>query len=628
MRYVILGTAGHIDHGKSALVRAMTGIDPDRLKEEKERGITIDLGFAYLSYPDGLKVGIVDVPGHERLIKNMLAGAGGIDLVLMVIAADEGIMPQSREHLSICDLLKIKKGLIVINKTDLVEKDWLELVTKDVKDFVDGTFLQDSEIIPVSSKTGAGIDLLKEKIREIALGVEPKPVDGVFRLPVDRVFTLKGFGTVISGTAVSGSISLNDHVEVLPRGKRSKIRGLQSHGESIETAYAGQRVAANLQGIEKEEIHRGDILASPGKVIPTSVIDARIEILKDVPFASLKTRSLVHFHTGTSELVGRIIMYDKEELKPGDSAFCQFRLMHPLAVMAGDRYVIRRFSPLLTIGGGEILDTSPRRRKRKDGYSDLEVFEQGGLEEKALMKSFHAGIAGLALSDLEGWVNAGLNEIRKATGTLVRKGEAIQVDDRLVSRQAFEDFSGRISSTIKEYHQKNPLRPGMPKEELRSVYKWLPQRFFEGLLVCVSGIVIEKEIVRLESFRIALGADKEGVKARILKRLEGSAFQPPAKEDLAKTVSVTGKELSELLKLMASEGTVVRINDAVYLPASNYSKMIEKLKGFFTKKKEMTVGEFRDILGTSRKFALPFLEYLDSNRITLRVGEVRKLLLK
>ncbi|HDZ62255.1 MAG TPA: selenocysteine-specific translation elongation factor [Nitrospirae bacterium] len=628
MRYVILGTAGHIDHGKSALVRAMTGIDPDRLKEEKERGITIDLGFAYLSYPDGLKVGIVDVPGHERLIKNMLAGAGGTDLVLMVIAADEGIMPQSREHLSICDLLKIKKGLIVINKTDLVETDWLELVTKDVKDFVKGTFLQDAEIIQVSSKTGAGIDLLKEKIREIAIGVEPKPVDGIFRLPVDRVFTLKGFGTVISGTAVSGSISVNDHVEILPRGIRSKVRGLQSHGEAIKTAYAGQRVAVNLQGIEKEEIRRGDVLTAQGKVIPTSVIDARIELLKDVPFTSLKNRSLVHFHTGTSELVGRIIMYDKDELKPGESAFGQFRLMHPLAVMAGDRYVIRRFSPLLTIGGGEILDTSPRRRKRKDGYSDLEVFEQGGLEEKALMKIYHAGIAGLALSDLEGWVSAGLNEIERVTGTLVRKGEAVQVDDRLVSRQAFEDFSGRIISVIKEFHLKNPLRPGMLKEELRSVYKWLDQRLFEGLLSRVGGIAIEKEIVRLESFKIALGLDKKGVKAKILKHLEGSEFQPPANEDLAKAVSVTGKELSELLKLMASEGIVVRINDAVYLPASSYSKMIERLKGFFAKKKEMTVGEFRDILGTSRKFALPFLEYLDSNRITIRVGDVRKLLLK
>ena len=358
-RYIILGTAGHIDHGKSSLVKALTGTDPDRLKEEKERGITIDLGFADLSYPDGLKVGIVDVPGHERLIKNMLAGAGGIDIVLMVIAADEGIMPQSREHLDICDLLKVKRGLIVINKSDLVEEDWLTLIEDDIRKFAKGTFLENAEMIAVSSKTGHNIELLKEKIHELALSVEPKSVHGIFRLPVDRIFTLKGFGTVVTGTAVAGSISLDDPAEILPKGIKTKIRGLQSHGEALKTVYAGQRVAVNLQGLSKDEIQRGDVITIPDKIKTTLFVDAELEILNDVSVDVLKSRSLVHFHTGTLELVARIIIHpvgkrtategvhDKEELKHGERGYCQFRFKIPVTVMAGDRYIIRKFSPLL-----------------------------------------------------------------------------------------------------------------------------------------------------------------------------------------------------------------------------------------------------------------------------------------
>ncbi|MBI4838617.1 MAG: selenocysteine-specific translation elongation factor, partial [Nitrospirae bacterium] len=336
MHYVILGTAGHIDHGKSSLVKALTGIDPDRLKEEKERGITIDLGFADLSYPDGIKVGIVDVPGHEKLIKNMLAGAGGIDIVLMVIAADEGIMPQSREHLAICDMLKVKKGLIALTKSDLVEKDWLHLVAGEIKNFVKGTFLDGAEIIPVSAKTGENLDLLKEKIREAAGNVDAKPANGLFRLPIDRVFTLRGFGTVVTGTAVSGSLSADAAVEILPKGIKTKVRGLQSHGEMLKTVYAGQRAAVNLQGVSKEEIRRGDVLTLPDMIKPASVIDAGLEILGEAP--TVKSRSLVHFHTGTSEIVARVIFYDKEKLNPGDKAYCQFRLQSPAAVMSGDRY--------------------------------------------------------------------------------------------------------------------------------------------------------------------------------------------------------------------------------------------------------------------------------------------------
>jgi selenocysteine-specific elongation factor len=627
-RYVILGTAGHIDHGKSALVKALTGTDPDRLKEEKERGITIDLGFADLAYPGGLKVGIVDVPGHERLVKNMLAGAGGIDIVLMVIAADEGIMPQSREHLDICNLLKVKRGLIVITKSDLVEEDWIGLVKDEVSKFAQGTFLEGAEMVAVSSKTGHNIDLLKEKIEELALYVEPKSVNGVFRLPVDRIFTLKGFGTVITGTAISGSISVDNPVEILPKGLKTKVRGLQSHGETLKTAYAGQRVAINLQGVSKEEVQRGDVITVPDKIRTTYVIDADLNMLGDTSLSALKSRSLVHFHTGTTELVGRIIIYGKDELKPGDKAYCQLRFKDPIAVMAGDRYIVRKFSPLVTIGGGSILDTTPGRRRKDERLSDLVVLERGGLKEKLSLKIRQSGLNGITQDELTGWIKAEIPDIRTEVNALIKEGLAISCEGRIIHKDASDDFIKKAVSAAGSFHKANPLKPGMPKEELRAVFSGLDQKLFEAILGRVDQIVIEKELLRLKTFRISLSEDKKVLKDKILKVLEQSEFQPPSKEELAVAVSIKPQETGELLKIMASEKSLVRINDSLYIPMSNYTKMIEGLQKFFSSKNEMTVGEFRDILKTSRKFALPFLEYLDSNKITLRVGEVRKFLAK
>jgi selenocysteine-specific elongation factor len=469
MRNVIFGTAGHIDHGKSMLVHALTGIDPDRLKEEKKRGITIDLGFAYLNYPDNLSIGIIDVPGHEKLIKNMLAGAGSIDVVLLVIAADEGIMPQTREHLAICGLLNIKRGLIVITKADLVDRDWLGLITDEIKNFVQGTFLHDADIMPVSAKTGENIPLLKEKIREIAQCVEPKPLKGIFRLPIDRVFTLKGFGTVVTGTAISGHISADSPVGILPKGTKTKVRGLQSHGQQLRAASAGQRVAVNLQGIEKEEVQRGDILATPDTITPTSAADAKIELLKDIPLAKLKSRSRIHFHSGTSELTGRILLDEKEELLPGGSAFCQFRFQNPVALMANDRFIIRRFSPLITIGGGVILDSLPRRRKRKEGYEDLKIFEKGNLPEKLLTKIHHFGMNGVKITGLEGWINAELPDITDTIARLKKENKIVQLDNRIVHKEDLDKLTQKIISTVKEFHNDNPLNAGMAKEELRAL---------------------------------------------------------------------------------------------------------------------------------------------------------------
>ncbi|RJQ40486.1 MAG: selenocysteine-specific translation elongation factor [Nitrospiraceae bacterium] len=625
MHYVILGTAGHIDHGKSALVKALTGIDPDRLKEEKERGITIDLGFADLVYPDGLTVGVVDVPGHERLVRNMLAGAGGIDIVVLVIAADEGIMPQSREHLSICNLLKIKSGLIVITKADLVEDDWIKLVSEEVKDFVKGTFLEGADIIPVSSKTGKNIELLKEKIREVALKVKPKLTKGLFRLPIDRVFTLKGFGTVVTGTAISGSISVDDAVEILPANINSKVRGLHSHGKSIKTAYAGQRVAVNISGVEKESLSRGDVVVLPERFSTTKAVDAKIELLKDAPL--LKNRSLVHFHSGTSEVIARIILYDHDELKTGESCFCQLRLQSPVISMSGDRYIIRRFSPVETIGGGEILDSHPGKRKKAEGIEDLKVFENGSLDEKISMKIKKTGMNGMPLAALEGWINADVPAVKDAVRLLKERSIIVQSEDALIHSDLVNSIKEGINKILNRFHKQNPLKTGMPKEEIRAQVK-IEQKIFNSLLNAMKDVVIDKDLLRLSSFRVSLSEVDKGIETKILNMLEQAGFQPPLKDELLTAFKMQPKQLDDILKLMAKQGSIVRINETMYITKPIYEKIFALLKDFFGKKKEMTVAEFRDILNTSRKYALPFLEYLDTQKVTMRVGDVRKFLLK
>jgi selenocysteine-specific elongation factor len=625
MRYIILGTAGHIDHGKSALVKALTGIDPDRLKEEKERGITIDLGFADINYPDGLTVGIVDVPGHERLVKNMLAGAGGIDLVLLVIAADEGIMPQTREHLHICNLLKIKSGLIAITKADLVENDWIMLVEDDIKNFVKGTFLEKAAIVPVSSKTLLNIELLKEKIKDAALRVKPKPTKGLFRLPIDRVFTLKGFGTVVTGTAVSGTISVDEAVEIVPSKIKSKVRGLHTHGKPIQTAYAGQRVAINLQGVEKEELYRGDSVVIPERFTPTRTIDSKVELLSDSP--PLKTKSLVHLHLNTSEVIARVILYGRDELKPGDSSYCQFRLQKPVIAMSGDRYIIRKFSPVVTIGGGEVLDPSSFRRSYKGGLDDLNIFEKGTLSEKIATKVKRADIYGISFPLIEGWIKAEIPSIKDSIKALTNSGVLMQFENILLHYTAFDSFIKALINILEDFHKKNPLKPGMLKEELRANLNIEP-RLFGNLLSSFKDIVLDKEVIRLATFRAALSQVDETLKTKIIELLEKKGFQPPTKEEINKALKLDQKHLSDILNLMVKEGGIVRISDSIYITSSVYRKMIENLKEIFSRKSEMTVAEFRDILSTTRKYALPFLEYLDSNKITLRVGDIRKFLLK
>jgi selenocysteine-specific elongation factor len=626
MRYVILGTAGHIDHGKSSLVKALTGVDPDRLKEEKERGITIDIGFADLAYPDDeLTVGIVDVPGHEKLISNMLAGAGGIDMVLMVIAADEGIMPQSREHLAICNLLNIQSGLIAITKADLVEKEWLGLVAEEIGSFVKGTFLAQAPIIPVSSKTGYNLELLKKEIRDRALTITPKTSGGLFRLPIDRVFTLKGFGTVVTGTAVSGMIEVDAPLDILPRGITTRVRGLHSHGKAIPRAYAGQRVAINLQGVEKDDLMRGDVAVTPSSFIPTKTLDLSLDLLKDA--ALLKNRSLVHFYTGTSETIARVILYEHEELKAGEHCFCQFRLQDPVIAMAGDRYIIRRFSPLQTLGGGEILDPTPGRRKRKDGIQDLVLLQTGQLGQKLALKIEKAGVTGISVMTLQSWLNADRPAIRQELTALEKSGTVIRHEDNLLHAHAFELINAKVRELLGEFHKDNPLKPGMAKEEVRAHLNIDP-KLFNFLLTSLKDVIVDKDLLRLKTFKVALTGAAEAHKAKILELLTRGEFQPPMKQELADALKLDQKQITDILNILSKERSVVRVNESIYLSGAAYEKMMKTLKSFFAKKPELTVGEFRDLLNTSRKYALPFLEHLDAAKVTLRLGDVRKFMLK
>ncbi len=626
MRHIILGTAGHIDHGKSSLVKALTGIDPDRLKEEKERGITIDIGFADLVYPDnGLTVGIVDVPGHEKLIRNMLAGAGGIDMVLLVIAADEGIMPQSREHLAICDLLKIKCGLIAITKADLVEKAWVDLIRDEILSFVKGTFLENSTIVPVSSKTGENLDTLKNEIKDLALKVAPKDTGGLFRLPIDRVFTLKGFGTVITGTAISGRVSLDDPLEILPANIRAKVRGLHSHGSAIGTAYAGQRVAVNLQGVEKEGLARGDVAVTPSSFAQTKSLDAFLELLPETPI--LKNRSLVHFYVGTAETVARIILYEKEELKPGDSCYCQLRLQDPVIAVAGDRYIIRRFSPLETLGGGEVVDPSPTRKRRRGGIEDLGLLYSGSLDQKVSLKIEKSGPQGISLNTIRGWIRADLKSLDDTLKRLEKAGELIVFEDLIIHRKPFQSLQNEILELLRAFHKKNPLKLGMSKEEIRNQLR-IDARLFNYILTGLAGVLAEKDLVRLSEFKVELSSREEEIKVKVLDLLEKCGFQPPTKEEISSSLKIEQKRLTDILSLMSKERKVVRMNESLYMSIGVYNEMLSLLETFFKKKPEMTVAEFRDLLNTTRKYALPFLEFLDSQKVTLRTGDVRKSLLK
>ncbi len=610
MKHVVVGTAGHIDHGKTALVKALTGIDTDRLPEEKARGITIDLGFAFLEEPPGPTIEIVDVPGHERFVKNMLAGVGGIDLAMLVVAADEGVMPQTREHLAICSLLHIKGGLVVLTKTDLVDPDWLELVRDDVGTLVRATFLAGAPILAVSAKTGDGLAELRAALRRLAEAVEPRSLDQLPRLPIDRVFTVRGFGTVVTGTLRGGRLAVDDRVQVYPGGVETKIRGLQTHGHPVTEAFAGQRTAVNLQGVERAAVERGDVVGLAGTLVPTVLVDGTLELLGDAPRA-IKSRTRVRFHVGTREIMARVLLLDTAELEPGQTAFARFRLEAPLVALPGDRFVVRSYSPVVTIGGGTILDVNPPRFKRKAPAlaAHLGLLQTGSPAEVVEEHVRHVGAAGTRLATLLGRVPFGPEQLRGVLDHLVAQGRVL-----VVEREWF--------------HRANPLKPGMSREELRVRAGGADERVFAALvagLLSEGVVATDRDKIRLAAHQVRLTPEQQRIVDRVEQEFVKAEASPPSPEEALGHAGVSGGDEHELFQFLVEGKRLVRVKESLYFHAAALDAIQDKVVALLRERKEIGPGDIKDLLGISRKYAIPLLEYLDARRVTVRMGEKRVL---
>jgi len=630
MTHVVVGTAGHIDHGKTSLVKALTGTDTDRLPEEKARGITIDLGFAFLEEAGGLTIEIVDVPGHERFVKNMLAGAGGIDLVMLVIAADEGVMPQTREHLAICSLLRIKTGLVVLTKTDLAEPDWIELVREDVRTLLEPTFLAGCPIVPVSVKTGAGLDELRAALAQLARSVPPRPTDETPRLPIDRVFTVRGFGTVVTGTLAAGILSVDDRLEIYPRGVQSKVRGLQAHGRVVERASAGQRTAVNLQGVERAAIERGDVAAPPGSLLPTLLADATLELLEDAP-RPLKTRDRVRFHVGTLEVMARVLLVDRPQLDPGEVSHGRFRLEAPIVARPGDRFVIRSYSPIVTIGGGTLLDIAPPRFKRKGPalMAHLGLLETGSDAQVLEEHLKQAGAAGARAADLRARTPYGSERLRRLLEELAQAGAIVAVDrEWYLHRAANDRLRTQTLGLLEGFHVENPLRGGISREELRSRADNAQERVFDQLLASLEAegaVRSEKDQVRLASHRIRLSPEQQHVVSGVEGDFLRAGAAPPSPEEALGRLGVKGTDRHELFQLLVADRRLVRVKESLYFHVEALGEIQAKLVAYLQQNREIGPGDVKDLLGVSRKYAIPLMEYFDTQRVTVRQGERRVL---
>jgi len=633
----VIGTAGHVDHGKSLLVQALTGIDPDRLREEKERAMTIDLGFAWLELPSGREVSIVDVPGHERFVRNMLAGVGGIDLALLVIAADEGVMPQTREHLAILDLLGVARGIVVITKKDLVDEELLGLVSLEAKDEVQGTTLAEAPILAVSALTGEGLSSLVSAIDHLLESTLPKKDLGRPRLPIDRVFTMKGFGTVVTGTLVDGQLSLGQEVEILPPGLRARIRGLQTHKRKIDTALPGSRVAANLTAVSTEELNRGYVISNPGWLVPTKAIDVKLRLLPHLT-RPLPHNAVVTFHTGASEVVGKVRLLEGKKLEPGQSAWAQIELSRPVAAVRNDRFIIRSSDD--TVGGGEIIEPHAKRYRRlKPGVIEsLAAKASGGAEEIILSTLKMRGP--VELEKLATLCNLSPDEVRMTVESLALsrpsplKGEGLgegeakqspkivmlgggEPGSLLISDEGWRSLVVKAQQAVQNYHRQFSLRRGMPREELRSRLT-MPEQAFARLLQRLSGeglLVVDGLAVRLPAHQIQLAREQQAAVDAFLKSLEQSPYSPPGELALD----------PELLNLLIEQGKVVKVSDSVVFAASAYEEMAARVIDYIKSRGKITVAEVRDLFQTSRKYALALMEYLDAQKVTRRVGDERVL---
>jgi len=630
---VVLGTAGHIDHGKSSLVRALTGTDPDRLKEEKERGITIELGFAHLALPSGIDLSIVDVPGHERFVKNMVAGASGIDLVMLVVAADEGVMPQTREHLDICSLLRVKGGLVALTKADLVDPELLELARDDVAATLAGSFLEGAPILPVSSTTGQGLDALVAALEALALAVPQRGTKGLFRLPVDRVFTMRGFGTVVTGTVISGAVRKDDEVESLPGGRRAKVRGVQVHGQAVDRAAAGQRTALNLSGVEVADLARGDTLVHCGTVETTHMLDARVEVLPGAR-GPIANRARVRLHTATQEVPVVVALLDQEELRPGEGGYAQLRSSARMVVCPGDRFVLRQFSPATTLGGGVVLDHHPRRHKGRRGEVPERLEQLAGEDLGARLAVFleARGPGGLDPQEVQSALGVPLEEARNQLQAAVRAGVAL-VSERKTQRHHHRDvvaaLEQRALDLLGAFHAENPLKKGLGVEELRTKFpRYIGPRLVEFVLSRLTEagrVAMEGDVVRRSDFRLRLNADDDSLRRRIEEMLGSRGYEAPSLEDAAAALGEDPKALRPVFDYLAGQGLLHRTKEGFYFENRRLQELAQRVVALLEAKGELGVADVKDLTGTTRKYTVPLLEYLDSQRITLRKGDVRVL---
>ncbi|HTZ97066.1 MAG TPA: selenocysteine-specific translation elongation factor [Terriglobales bacterium] len=631
MKSVIVGTAGHIDHGKTALVRALTGIDADRLEEEKRRGITIDIGFAHLELPtpdgDGLRIGFVDVPGHERFVRNMLAGVGGIDLVLLVIAADESIKPQTREHFDICKLLGVKHGIAVLTKSDVIDADMLDVVRLEVEDFVRGTFLDSSQapIVPVSSLTGTGIEELKRELTKAAAKIAARDSAGLSRLPIDRVFSMKGFGTVVTGTLISGTVKKDDELELFPSGQRARVRGVQVHGEPAEQATAGQRTALNLSGPSMDQLARGMTLAPIGTFSSTSRIDVKLSLLATAK--PLKDRARVHFHSYTSETIATVAFYDRKQLAPGETALAQLRLTDPTLLLPGDRFIVRQFSPVITIGGGVVLENlSPAKTNKSARVDFLKVLADGSPPAVLEARIAASGIEGLSLSAAvarTGWRLEQVKTIAKTIATIIQAGGTF------VGKSSIEQVRSGILSNLNDFHKRNPLVAGMSKEELRGRLSQASADVFSRALEELAQsrkIELVGESARLAGHGVVM-KDEEAESQKILESAFASAgLKVPALKDVLAGLKVDKLRAQKIVTLLLRDKVLLKISDDLVFHRDALAELRRMLAAEKTKSPKIDVGRFKDLTGVSRKYAIPLLEYLDREHVTRRVGDTRIIL--
>ncbi|XPV77427.1 MAG: selenocysteine-specific translation elongation factor [Desulfovibrio sp.] len=627
---VIMGTAGHIDHGKTSLIRALTGMDCDRLAEEKKRGITIELGFAYLDLGDDHRLGIVDVPGHEKFVKNMVAGAAGVDFVALVIAADEGIMPQTREHLEICSLLGVREGLVVLTKADMVDEEWMEMVQEEVRDYLAPTFLAEAPVFAVSSITGQGIDELKAELKKVEKTITPRRSNDLFRLPIDRTFTMKGHGTVVTGTLVSGSVSVGENIVVYPVEAETKVRNLQSHGASVESVPAGQRTAVNLQGVEVDDLARGMVLARKDTLFPTDVWDVELTCLESAPLP-IKNRKEVHFHHGAKETAAKVFLLDRDVLAPGETAICQMRFTEPMCGIYGDRVVLRSHSPLRTIAGGRLINPLGRKMKRKTlDVEKLSTLTSDKLEDVLLTQLELSGFSGVDMARLLVLTNSTLKKLEKCLQSMGGKQQLFCFDKDTKSYAhggLVVKWLDEMIAFILDFHKQDSTRAGVSRSELQSNWgRFFPPKLFHFLVeknLKGGEIVADGDVIRHKKHKVSLASDQEKLRELILAAYAEGGVTPPNVKDVLEPANLSFKECSAIFRVLCDEGSLIKIKEQMYY----HPPAMETLKGqiveFLTKNESIEPSDVRDLTGLSRKFTIPILEYLDKERVTMRVEDRR-----